>query len=62
MVAESQDPVQVELRGLRREMAILLERRKQDRELISAIYEELRAFRAELRLMLRRDQRRPTSN
>ena len=49
MADEPENLVLLQLQGMRREMAVFLERQVRDRELISKIYNELMAFRSEMR-------------
>jgi hypothetical protein len=49
MADEPENLVLLQLQGMRREMAALLERQVRDRELMSKVYNELMAFRAETR-------------
>lgn len=53
MADEPQNLVLLQLQGMRREMAALLDRQVRDRELISKIYNELMAFRSEMREEIR---------
>ena len=53
MADEPTDLVLIHLQGLRREMAALLERQLRDRELVSKVFNELMAFRTEVREELR---------
>ncbi|HKS87840.1 MAG TPA: hypothetical protein VJR70_00240 [Stellaceae bacterium] len=49
MADEPENLVLIHLQGMRREMAAMLDRQVRDRELISKVYNELMAFRSEMR-------------
>ena len=56
MADEPESLVLVQLRGIRREMATLLERQVRDRELTAKLYDEILAVRSEVQ-EVRRDVR-----
>lgn len=53
MADEPENLVLLQLQGIRRETAALLERQVRDRELISKVYNELLGFRSEVREEIR---------
>ena len=48
MADEPENPILIQLRGIRREMATLLERQVRDRELTTKLYNEILAVRSEV--------------
>jgi hypothetical protein len=52
MADEPANLVLVQLQGLRREMGAMLERQVRDRELITKVFNEVLAFRSEVRAEL----------